>query len=236
MTGGDRQASEALADFVIATYREIADRFGLGSPDAARVRAKRSGWEREPTNHPLDPARVRVPLSAWEQPVARPASRYIIPSYKPRTTALRSKGAVPNNDPPNNPLGSDPPNSFYGALADGALYGALADSALALLQDQLKRERQRADAAEKAAQEERQRADQRAVELAELRERTARAEGEAAALKSAVAHEQAQVAQERAARQAAEVERNAARDELAGWTAGGPLVRVWRAFLNRRGR
>jgi hypothetical protein len=33
----------------------------------------------------------------------------------------------------------------------------------------------------------------------------------------------------------AKAERDAARAELAGWTAGGPLARAWRAFLNRQG-
>jgi hypothetical protein len=65
-------------------------------------------------------------------------------------------------------------------------------------------------------------ADQRAVELAELRERVGRAEAE---------RDQARAERERAERQVAEVQA-----ELAGWTAGGPLARAVRAFLNRRGQ
>jgi chromosome segregation ATPase len=118
------------------------------------------------------------------------------------------EGVIPNNDPPNYPPGSDPIKPLHDALA--------------LLQDQLKREKHRADAAEKAAQEERQRVDQQAAELAELRERAARAEGE-----SGVLREQITAERERA---------EAARAELAEWTAGGPLARAVRAFLNRRGR
>jgi hypothetical protein len=38
------------------------------------------------------------------------------------------------------------------------------------------------------------------------------------------------------ARQATEVAAEAAQRELAEWTAGGPVARAWRAFLNRRGR
>ena len=63
----------------------------------------------------------------------------------------------------------------------------------------------------------------------ELRERAARAEGESGALR-----EQAAAERERAEARARDLE--AARAELAAWTAGGPLARAWRAFLNRRGR
>jgi hypothetical protein len=59
-------------------------------------------------------------------------------------------------------------------------------------------------------------------EMAKLRERLGRAEGEAAAVR------------EEARRLRAE--RDAARAEAEAWTAGGPLARAWRAFLNRRAR
>ena len=50
---------------IIATYREIAEHFRLGGPNAARTKAKRAGWVAEPSNHPADPLRVRVPRDAW---------------------------------------------------------------------------------------------------------------------------------------------------------------------------
>jgi hypothetical protein len=54
-------------DVVIATYREIAEHFGLRSgPDAGRVKAKRARWDTEPGNHPFDTVRVRVPRAVWE--------------------------------------------------------------------------------------------------------------------------------------------------------------------------
>jgi hypothetical protein len=45
-----------------------------------------------------------------------------------------------------------------------------------------------------------------------------------------------QLARERERADRSERERDAARAELAAWTAGGPLARAWRAFVNRRGR
>ncbi len=51
---------------VVATYREIAARFGLRGADQGRTKAKRAGWSAEPRNHPADPVRVRVPRAAWE--------------------------------------------------------------------------------------------------------------------------------------------------------------------------
>ena len=79
------------------------------------------------------------------------------------------------------------------------------------LRDALGRERERADKAEAAA-----------AVVPDLRERLGRAEGESGTLRE----------QARAERNRAE----AARAELADWTAGGPLARAWRAFVNRRGR
>jgi hypothetical protein len=53
--------------FVLATYREIAAHFHLSGPNAARTKAKRASWKAEPTNHPADPLRIRVPRDAWSQ-------------------------------------------------------------------------------------------------------------------------------------------------------------------------
>jgi hypothetical protein len=63
---------------VLATYREIAEHFGLGTPHSGRTRAKREGWLAEPSNDPRAPLRIRVPQEAWEgarQDTSRPATR-----------------------------------------------------------------------------------------------------------------------------------------------------------------
>lgn len=53
---------------VVATYRQIAEHFGLESgPDAGRLKARRAGWPAEAGNHPRDPVRVRVPRKAWNE-------------------------------------------------------------------------------------------------------------------------------------------------------------------------
>ena len=44
------------------------------------------------------------------------------------------------------------------------------------------------------------------------------------------------VAAERERAEASARELEAARAELADWTAGGPVARAWRAFVNRRGQ
>jgi chromosome segregation ATPase len=59
-------------DFILATYREIALRFQLGGPNAARTKVKRAGWISEPPNHPADPLRIKVPRDAWHQAVETP--------------------------------------------------------------------------------------------------------------------------------------------------------------------
>jgi hypothetical protein len=61
-------------DYVIATYREIADRFELADTRTARNKAKRAGWVHEPVNHPADPRRCRVPRARWDKAL-NPRSR-----------------------------------------------------------------------------------------------------------------------------------------------------------------
>ena len=89
--------------------------------------------------------------------------------------------------------------------------------------------RERAEMAEARAN----RAEEAVATIPELRERAGRAEGEAAALRERVKAEQ-----ERAAMRLREAEaaQDAAKAELADWTAGGPLARAWRALAYRRGR
>jgi hypothetical protein len=54
--------------FVLATYREIAARFRLGGPGAARTKARRAKWAVMPRrDHPADPLRIQVPREAWDR-------------------------------------------------------------------------------------------------------------------------------------------------------------------------
>ena len=52
-------------DQVLVTYREIAARFGLSGPHAARAKAKRAGWTGVKPNRPGESFRVRVPREIW---------------------------------------------------------------------------------------------------------------------------------------------------------------------------
>src|SRR5687768_8379531 len=63
---------------VSVTYREIAERFGIGI-EGARLKAKRRSakglWRIVPGNHPQDVVRVEVPEDEWANPnVSRPAT------------------------------------------------------------------------------------------------------------------------------------------------------------------
>lgn len=57
---------EPPAEFVVATYEDIRERFGLGGTDQARIKAKRRKWPLEPRNDPGALARVRVPKAEWD--------------------------------------------------------------------------------------------------------------------------------------------------------------------------
>ncbi|MCQ4162768.1 hypothetical protein NON00_22950 [Roseomonas sp. GC11] len=65
MSDGEQQPQED-ALFVVATYREIAERWGLKTNDHARMKAKRAGWQMVPQNHPGDAVRVLVPRTEWD--------------------------------------------------------------------------------------------------------------------------------------------------------------------------
>ena len=58
---------------VSVTYREIAERFGIGI-EGARIKAKRRAakglWRIIPGNHPQDVVRVEVPEDEWASPNA----------------------------------------------------------------------------------------------------------------------------------------------------------------------
>jgi hypothetical protein len=93
--------------------------------------------------------------------------------------------------------------------------------------------REHLERAEAGAAAERARAERAEAALGAALVAAARAEGEATALRGEVRA----VRDEAATRvQAAEAARDAARAELADWTAGGPLGRAWRALVYRRGR
>jgi hypothetical protein len=61
---------------VTATYREIADRFGIGI-EGARIKTKRRAakglWRIIPGNHPQDIIRVEIPEEEWNSPQRSPA-------------------------------------------------------------------------------------------------------------------------------------------------------------------
>src|SRR3954447_17665266 len=59
-------AGERVPSHIVATYRQIAEHFGLKGPDQGRTKAKRANWPTELQNHPADPVRVRVPAAVWE--------------------------------------------------------------------------------------------------------------------------------------------------------------------------
>ena len=82
------------------TYREIADRLGIGV-DSARHRAKRKGYRQEKGNHPYDPIRYLVPLSDLSP---RPAQADAGPS------PMIMRGPSPD-DRPSEPQGINPPPS-----------------------------------------------------------------------------------------------------------------------------
>jgi hypothetical protein len=64
---GPEHTPTETGDFVLVTYRQIAERFRLGSPKAARTKVKRAGWAHDPPNHPADPLHIRVPRGSWDQ-------------------------------------------------------------------------------------------------------------------------------------------------------------------------
>jgi hypothetical protein len=184
MSDSDHLKICSSMNFRIATYREIADRFQLGSPDAARIRAKRAGWEREPTNHPLDPARVRVPLIVWDQVNDRTHDRNRTTLADSVRSTLRTSR---NSPPPINQAGTAPTKAF--------------SEALAILREQLERERTRADTIEQEGQKRVEAAERRATaaeaELQGVREVLSRKEGELDGLKLAAEHSHDVLAQAR---------------------------------------
>src|SRR5215207_915004 len=80
---------------VSVTYREIAERFGIGV-EGARLKAKRRAakglWRIVPGNHPQDVVRVEVPEEEWATPpnVPRPTPPHDgAPSNPPQQDSQR---------------------------------------------------------------------------------------------------------------------------------------------------
>lgn len=210
-------------DTTLLTYQELAARLGIDIRSARR-RVLRSGWARMPGNDGR--ARVAVPVSIL--PTIRTDDGTVdctdASAVGISAPTMVSTTAAAVRTHASATVGT-PSTGVVLTRADLDRLMSQVETAQALLREQL----QRAEVAE------RERA-QTWDEAAGLRERLGHAEGEVAALRDAVEREATRADAERTARQVAEAARDAARSEVDGWTAGGPLARAWRAFLNRRGR
>jgi chromosome segregation ATPase len=127
--------------------------------------------------------------------------------------------------------------------------GDVTPGLIEMLREQLARERDRADVAEREREAARIQAaaaegegrvlreelarERSRAELAEQDRETAR--GQAAAAEGELKARQENLIREVARVGRAEDARRSAEAELAGWTSGGPFARAIRAFLNRRG-
>ncbi len=104
-----------MTDYAWLTYKELADRLGIGA-DSARHKARRRKWEVQPGNHPRDSARVKVPMSIFD------ADRSpLIPLGSVPIDPLRPIPFDGDRDPPGDPHQSPPSPtpviSFADALA-----------------------------------------------------------------------------------------------------------------------
>jgi len=230
-SGGERGG--ALGDEHIATYRQIAVHWGLAGVDVARVKAKRAGWRQLPRNHPADPVRVAIPRAAWDIPVINGGGASAFHWEEDVTPPSKS--------------GARPPSGKFSSR-DKKVARALAT--LHELREQVRVAQERAARAEAAAAAERDRAQEATTEAAAARAeaetlRAALIEAEAAATvaRAEVATVTAEADGIRAERDRitterdrAAAERDGLRVEIETWTAGGPLARAWRAFLNRQVR
>jgi hypothetical protein len=129
------------------TYAEAGQALGI-SAEAARQLAKRRGWPRRTPNEHNAPAKVCVPKAA-----------------KTRQRPAANGGQTP--DERGMIDGADRPDEGASVRADEAVVRAVM-TALALCREQLERERNRVDRAERLLDEERERAERRA-ESAERR-------------------------------------------------------------------
>ena len=216
-------AEDIPGDARLLTYAELGELLGI-EPESAKRRAVRHGWRRVPGNEGR--TLVAVPRTALPE-------RSFVPGTL-KAFKVDSPGDVPRDVPQDNPtdrqgdilLHPGDKEMLVLAMADLRVALQVAEQRRAEADERAGRAETRADAAQGLA-------DRRGEDLAELRERAGRAEGEAVAI-----HGQLLAERDRAAREVREAEaaRNAAKSEMAEWTAGGPLTRAVRAFLNRRGR
>jgi hypothetical protein len=145
------------------TYAEAGQALGI-SAEAARQLAKRRGWPRRTPNEHNAPAKVCVPKAAKTR--QRPAS---------------NGGQTPNERGMIN--GADRPDEAASVRADEPVVRAVM-TALALCREQIERERNRVDRAERLLDEERERIGQLTTDLADAVGGERIASGEAAALRA----------------------------------------------------
>ena len=249
-------------DARLLTYAELGELLGI-EPESAKRRAVRHGWRRVPGNEGR--TLVVVPRTAVPEHPPVPGVAAKPKGHRPGDGAATKGGDGPPDDP-GDILGdaADRPGDMERAAASfaAAWHGAEAlraellaserqraeaEGRAAALSERIEAERRDAEARTRELAEANERArraearaeaaqglaDRRGEELAELRERVGRAEGEAETLR-----EQLKAERNRSVTQMREVEaaRDAAKAELAEWTAGGPLARALRALVYRRKR
>ena len=189
------------------TYKELAAALDIDE-ESARRRAQRRKWPRREGNDGR--ARVAVPADLLT---------------REREAATRDAARDDAGDNALNVARDDARDASRDITRDAAATLAELAAVRALAEERLRR----------IEEQERQLGETRQA-AATAREYAARLEGEAGALRAGLAVAEARVATV----QAEAVDHRAERDRLAAeieaWTAGGPLARAWRAFLNRQVR
>jgi hypothetical protein len=230
--------NEGEAEHVIATYREIAAHFRLKGSVQARVKAKRAGWPAEPQNHPADPLRLRVPQAVWDAG-SRGGAKAIPREPRPPRNPTSLASHIPDF--------RDEIRGLIRPLEDAVAVLREERERLLRERDAERTERSAAQAEAAALRAERDAAQAEAatredeVERLTLERDTERARVDEADRRIETERRRAAAAEEevRALREhadLAEAARRGAEEELAGWAAGNPVARVWRALIYRRGR
>lgn len=88
-TEGTADAEQPAPDYIPATYAEIQAHFGLGSTDAARMKAKRRRWHQEPPNRHGGLSIVRVPRDEWTLPEQPERSPIVHRERSPQPNSLK---------------------------------------------------------------------------------------------------------------------------------------------------
>jgi hypothetical protein len=193
---------------------------GLAGVDVARVKAKRARWRQLPRNHPADPVRVAIPRAAWDIAVMNGGG----------ASGLRGEVTTPSSK-----SDARPPSGKFSSR-DKEVARALA--ILHELREQVRVAQERAARAEAAERVRAQEATTGAAavraEAETLRVVLIEAEAAATVARAEAATATAEAESVRLERDRITTERDRLRIELEAWTAGGPLARAWRAFLNRR--